>query len=287
MKKVLILKGLPASGKSTYAKALINEQKGVYKRISKDDLRSMLDDGQWSGPNEKLVLKIRDLLILSVLDDGGIPIVDDTNVNPVHQQHIRNLCSMYKEPLEVEVKMFDCDVEECIVRDLKRPVSVGERVIRKMYNDYVRPMLIRFMTDAHLPSAVICDLDGTLALHNGRSPYDTTKCETNLLNENISWIVKREWNESKDVLLVSGREESFRPETERWLKVNNIKYTALFMRPQGDKRKDNIVKQEIYEQSIKGKYNVLYVLDDRLRVCRMWYEQGLTVLRVGDPDASF
>lgn len=41
MPKLLVLKGLPASGKSTYAKELVN--KG-WKRVNKDDLRAMIDD---------------------------------------------------------------------------------------------------------------------------------------------------------------------------------------------------------------------------------------------------
>jgi len=53
--KVLILKGLPASGKSTYAKELV--AKGNWKRINKDDLRAMLDCSKWSKANEKFVLQ--------------------------------------------------------------------------------------------------------------------------------------------------------------------------------------------------------------------------------------
>lgn len=38
MIKVIMTKGLPASGKSTWAKQLIEENPNVYKRINKDDL---------------------------------------------------------------------------------------------------------------------------------------------------------------------------------------------------------------------------------------------------------
>ena len=53
MSKLLILKGLPASGKSTYAKELVS--KG-WKRVNKDDLRSMIDGGKWSKKNEEMRL---------------------------------------------------------------------------------------------------------------------------------------------------------------------------------------------------------------------------------------
>ena len=58
----------------------------------------------------------------------------------------------------------------------------------------------------------------------------------------------------------------------------------LFMRPTGDTRKDSILKKEIYDNHIKGKYNVKYVLDDRDSVVEMWREQGLTCLQVAPGD---
>lgn len=56
------------------------------------------------------------------------------------------------------------------------------------------------------------------------------------------------------------------------------------MRPEGDERKDSIVKQEIYEKYIKDRYNVRFVLDDRNQVVDMWREVGLKVLQVAPGD---
>jgi hypothetical protein len=86
------------------------------------------------------------------------------------------------------------------------------------------------------------------------------------------------------IILVSGRMEKNREVTETWLIKNLIHHTALFMRPTDDIRNDTIVKQEIYEREIKGKYNVLFVLDDRDRVVRMWRDQGLKCLQVAEGD---
>ena len=60
MSKLLMLRGLPASGKSTYAKELAD--KG-WIRVNKDDLRAMLNNSNWSKGNEKRVLKLRDDII--------------------------------------------------------------------------------------------------------------------------------------------------------------------------------------------------------------------------------
>jgi hypothetical protein len=52
------------------------------------------------------------------------------------------------------------------------------------------------------------------------------------------------------------------------------------MRKQGDFRRDSIVKKEIYDNDIKGKFDVEFVLDDRQQVVDMWREIGLKCLQV-------
>ncbi len=59
------------------------------------------------------------------------------------------------------------------------------------------------------------------------------------------------------------------------------------MRESGDFRPDDIIKREIFDRKIRGVYNVKFVIDDRLKVCRMWHQLGLNLFRVGDPDADF
>ncbi len=61
-------------------------------------------------------------------------------------------------------------------------------------------------------------------------------------------------------------------------------YSALYMRPEGDTRKDVLIKQEIYEREVKGKYNVLFVLNDRQQVVDSWRALGLTVSQVAPGD---
>lgn len=84
MIKVLFLKGLPGSGKSTYAKKLIAENHNMYKRINKDELRAMLDDNKHSNDSEKFILQVRDAMILMALQNGKYVIIDDTNLAPKH-----------------------------------------------------------------------------------------------------------------------------------------------------------------------------------------------------------
>ena len=69
MKTLYMTKGLPASGKTTTAKALVATQLGT-KRVNKDDLRAMIDGGKWSEANEKFIIEARNGLLYSALGGG-------------------------------------------------------------------------------------------------------------------------------------------------------------------------------------------------------------------------
>lgn len=291
MQKIIILKGLPGSGKSSYAKKLILDNPGVYKRINKDDLRAMVDVGRWSKENERFVLKLRDSIIREALDQGKSIIIDDTNFNPRHEIDVRNIVNrdFYDREIEIEVKFMDVSIDDCIKRDLRRPNSVGEKVIRNMYSKYLRPKPIAPELDKKLPFAVICDIDGTLAQRQTmpfgkeRGPFDWHRVGEDTLKLPIAALVGILSEEKIDIILFSGRDSICRPETEKWLTDNDIPYKALHMRAQGDMRKDCIVKKELFEANIRNKYNILFVLDDRNQVVDMWRnELGLTCLQVDE-----
>jgi predicted kinase len=285
--EVIICKGLPASGKSTWAKATLAENPGKYKRINKDDLRSMLDDGKFSKGNEAFVLTMRDQAIRAALDAGRSVIVDDTNFAPKHEEQIRQLAGEFGA--SVSVRTFDVPVDECIRRDLKRPQSVGADVIRKMWRQYIAPQPSAPEVIDGVPLAIIVDLDGTLALIGDRSPYDASRCGEDALSPVVSTIVRlcRDSGgvDPRHVLLMSGRQELHRPETERWLAIHDIGYDALWMRATGDTRRDSIVKRELFDEHVAGRYNIEFVLDDRNQVVEMWRnELGLACLQVAEGD---
>lgn len=134
-----------------------------------------------------------------------------------------------------------------------------------------------------LLKAVICDIDGTLAHMVNRGPHDTSKYLDDVKDDTIHWIFGK-LAENAIRIIVSGRSEDFREVTEQWLASHGITFDHLYMRPSGDFREDSIIKREIYQQHIKGKYGVRCVLDDRNRVVKMWREQGLTCLQVAEGD---
>ena len=131
--EVVILRGLPASGKTTWATALV-QATPFYKRVSKDDLRAMLDAGVYSPEHEAFIRRARDLLIQDAVAHGHSVIVDDTNLNPEHVEHIRALVASFN----VTVRVVDivCSVEDAIARDATRAKPVGAERIRAMAEQY-------------------------------------------------------------------------------------------------------------------------------------------------------
>lgn len=291
---VWFLKGLPGSGKSTWAKQKVLELPANFcKRINKDDLRNMLDAGRYSKGNEYSVLYWRDKIIVDSLLQGMHVIVDDTNFEPKHLERVRQLIEIVKEKIykcniNLEIKEFKTDVKECIKRNSYRPESerVPERVIWDMYNKYIRPNEYpeqeKINQDTSLPKAIICDLDGTLAIHNGRNPYDCLKAGEDSLNEIIANILWMYETNGYQIIFFSGRNGECYNITNDWLILNGFKNYILVLREEGDNRKDSIVKKEMFDDIVKDKFYIEFVLDDRQQVVDMWRKIGLTCLQVAE-----
>jgi predicted kinase len=143
--KIWILRGIPASGKTTWAKTYQKTHPNT-KRLNRDDLRMMIDNGVWSKQNEKFIVETRDFLLDLFLTEGFDVIIDDTNLVPKSFEQLIKTIQEKREQMEfngvtilLEVKIFEVDLEECIIRDSKRigKAKVGEAVIRRFYNNYV------------------------------------------------------------------------------------------------------------------------------------------------------
>jgi predicted kinase len=282
------MRGLPGSGKSTWAKALVAEETNVWKRINRDELRLMFDDGRTSDGNEKFVKKVRDILIIKALEEGKNVIVDDLNLSSKNEIRIKQLVGEYSKSsgsqVTVEVKEMDTPIEECLARDAKRAKPVGARVIKDLYRQFYFKGAT-YIQDPRLPRAIICDLDGTLAIIGARSPYDAANCELDILNTAVASTLKNYKILGYTIILCSGRKEADRAPSQRWLASHNIHFDTLFMRADDDNRKDSIVKKEIFETSIAGKFYIEFCLDDRDQVVDMWRnELGLNCYQVNYGD---
>jgi len=84
------------------------------------------------------------------------------------------------------------------------------------------------------PRAIICDIDGTLAHIGERSPYDWHRVGEDTLDQVVIDIL-RHFND-RVIILVSGRDESCRNETQQWLSDNKVPFQHLYMRPEKDNK---------------------------------------------------
>lgn len=283
MKTLYMIKGLPGCGKTTKAKSMQAKMPNLV-RVNKDDLRLQLHNGGYSNWNEKLIVNARDMLIGIALEAGNHVVSDDTNLAPKHETRLKQLAKNNGAKFEL-IDMTDITPEECIKRDLQRERSVGSEVIMSMYNQFLRPPIPVIERNEDLPDVYLCDIDGTVAKMDGRSPYNWDKVGSDKPNTPIIGIIEKIIKTGSEVIFVSGRDESCILETGVWLK-ENIKGIpmpfTLLMRPKGDMRKDTVVKEEIYNTHIKGKYNAVAIFDDRRQVVQMWRGLGLTVLQVDE-----
>jgi len=307
MTTLTITRGLPASGKTTWAKQYQATEAPRAARVNRDDLRRVMHGGlvgaNWA---ERQVSVAQRAAVEELLRAGVDVICDDTNLRA---RVVRDFAGIAAEcGADFEVKDFtDVPLEVCLERDATRPEPdrVGEEVIRGMHQRYLagrplplplpdlvtvgRPRVVApgdpqlYRPDEDLPEAVLVDIDGTVALMNGRSPYDMRRVGEDRPNLPVITAVRAMHSFGHHIVFCSGRTDDARAATETWLARHvGVPYEALFMRETGDTRKDSIVKAEIFEREIRQRWQVTGVFDDRAQVVRMWRALGLTVFQVAE-----
>jgi predicted kinase len=305
--KLICTRGYSGAGKTTWANEWLAEAPDSRVITSRDDLRETLfrDEGILSSDKEDMITKIQQGIVQTALEAGKDVVIHDTHLRA---RYLRDWADFANDMgADFEVKDFKTSVHDCLIRDGKRFHNgeryVGDEVIENQAKRFpfknwkdIKPRqnvdlsnMVPYQIDHALQYVVICDIDGTVADMNGvRGPFDLTKVSGDLPKEEIINIVRLLEKEYK-VIFFSGREDSCYVDTYHWLEDHLYLELPieLHMRPSGDYRPDSIVKYEMFEQHIRGNYNVAAVIDDRLQVVRMWHKLGVPVFRVGDPDAKF
>ncbi|MCP2336947.1 phosphatase domain-containing protein [Actinomadura rupiterrae] len=133
----------------------------------------------------------------------------------------------------------------------------------------------------------LVDIDGTVALRrtgpNERGPYDWHRVGEDLPNEAVITVVQALAVAGHRIIYLSGRSDACRAATNAWLAGHvGIQGEALLMRADGDRRRDTVVKRELYRRHVRPIGPVTAVLDDRASVVAMWRGLGLTVLQVAE-----
>lgn len=275
--KLKMMSGLPASGKTTYARELVDT--GNSGRINRDDLRAMVFNGVWTGKREGVIVDIEKAIAEVLIRHNVNPVIDDTNLTPKH----REMWSGFAKKHGLAFETYDLDPGHftCVRRDNLRAKPVGEAVINRMALNAGR---IDFLG---LP-IVLVDIDGTIADGSHREihlkgPRKDWKTYYSLLSEDtpIDFIVRwvKELSLDHVICLVSGRPDTYQYETLGWLRKNHIPFNFLFMRAGNDKREDFIVKAEILEKLPREQ--IQFAIDDRPQVIeKCWRAHGIKVYPV-------
>jgi tRNA uridine 5-carbamoylmethylation protein Kti12 len=145
--KIIICRGIPASGKSTWAKQWVSQNPQKRIRINYDDMRMMFGE-YWVPQREKIpfLKDIKNCILHNAIYNDFDIIIDNMNLNPNEINDIRyqvqEICyerscrEGYNIQYEFEFMDFKTPLEECIERDSKRPNRIGEETITNIYNKY-------------------------------------------------------------------------------------------------------------------------------------------------------
>lgn len=298
MPTLTITRGLPASGKTTWAKNHAIDTGA--SRVNRDDLRRMMF-GKAQGlswEQEKSVTVASRTTARAILAEGREVVADDMNLRP---RYVREWANLAREVgAELVVHEMPIDVDTCRLRDrLRRPRDVGDDVIRGLAQKYVRggtylpvpetedaPARAPYVPRPGSPYAVMVDIDGTLANHGDRSPYDWSRVGEDTPVHAVIDAVHAARDAGADIIFCSGRSDECRTATLAWLDthVGVCADDVLLMRAAGDYRRDSVVKVELFDEHVRDRYRVGYVLDDRRQVVDAWRAIGLTVFQVAPGD---
>jgi predicted kinase len=276
--KLTMLKGIPASGKSTFARQTVKES-GNSARINRDDLRAMLFESVWTGKREEVVIACEKAIAEVLFKHGMNPVIDDTNLSQRH----RDMWSSFAREREQSFVTRDMgvDIGTCIERDRNRPNGVGRAVIDRM-------ALQNGMIEWGDKPIILCDIDGTLANGDHRvhfvqgekkdwDSYYSLLEHDSPIDAVVRWV--RELHKDHTVCIVSGRPDTYQRKTMKWLDDNEIPYDWIFMRPGSDKRPDVQVKGDFLKHLPKGQID--FAIDDRPCVIReVWRANGVRVIPV-------
>lgn len=289
MSNVVICRGLPASGKSSFARTLC-EEAGFF-RLNMDDTRAMLGFGNgtglWTREKEAVAFDLMLANLVQLVRANQDVVVDNTHIR-------KDWLLRYKKALRFENVQFQIadftgvPLGTCLERNALRSESerVPEEAIRKMaktlqgqakpvsgewLNEGVGlPVIEPYVPKVGTPRAILVDLDGTLYEHVARTPYQYGLVYTDRVFDHIAEIVFLYAEAGYKILLASGRPDSCRTDTERALQRDYIPYHALWMRKTGDDRADLHVKLDIFNKHIRDHFDVRFSLDDRDQVVKLY-----------------
>ncbi len=142
---------------------------------------------------------------------------------------------------------------------------------------------------------VIFDIDGTLAdithrLHfikgEGKKDWDAfhAACVEDTPIPEIIMVAQTIARTSHQIVLMTGRMDTVRSETVKWLDEHEVPLASLYMRKAGDYRPDHEIKRQFLAEIRSSGFTVILAFDDRQQVVDMWRSEGIRCCQVAPGD---
>ena len=316
MPRLVLLSGLPASGKSTLARKLVDDS-GNMVRVNRDTLRQLLFNGKWTGPREGVIKEAERALARVALGKKLSVVIDDTNLrdgNLVSWKQFADINGATFEHMPVDTPLEEClrrDFEDHMDTDFNFRSAVGPAVIYRMA---VESGKLKFTKPI-----VVFDLDGTLCdvknrlrfikncKHCGGSkeghPTEGTphaSC-TNFAKDwdgffrevrndpprigVVKWAQAIYNSDEYHVVIFSGRNDKTQWDTAEWLDKHGVKYDCLLMRRGSDHRLDTEVKLDMLK--MLPRELVAFAVDDRPMMIAAWRSWGVKLYPVTDTNEDY
>lgn len=295
--KIVILQGPPCSGKTTWASQDALDMEFDHPPLivrTKDLSWTLREDGKYNITTLDCITPQEYAMIRQAIKvDNKTVFVDATNCN---QRRISHFNAFARElDCEMVIKPFYVKYDEAISRNKKRRFDkanyVPREAITAFYKQYYADTFRDEMTDKRvikeyvegLPDCIICDLDVTLAMHQGRGPLDWDEVHTDKIDPRLRSMLNHYMDAGVYVIFITGRVEAARKATHDWLtKPENKLYPwwDLYLRPGKCFDSGEDFKKKVYEEHIKDKYNVICVFEDSQKCVDMWRSLGLLTCQV-------
>ena len=132
MSKILVLQGPPASGKSTFARKFVKSNLD-WVIVNRDSLREGRGE-YWIPSQEDYISDLEEFSVRAAIKRGYNVIIDATNLNPKTIDKWNKIANETNS--SIEFKEFYISFKEALERDKNRERSVGEKVLKRFYQQY-------------------------------------------------------------------------------------------------------------------------------------------------------
>ena len=298
IRQIILTRGIPGSGKSTWAKAWVAESPETRIRLNWDDMRNMM--GPYWVPSREPINKAMMWCAVNTAAYCDKPydiVIDNMNLNPKGWKEVEEWIETYNASHHAKslnlcyvlyFKDFFIPVDECIRRDAMRSNPIGEKTIKEIWRKYKHFIQTTSVTnyvenllpkDPSKPDCVVIDMDSTMCFNtNGRPWYGKGSTEAmidDIPNEGVVNLIKAQ---NYPVVVCTGRNQDQLGVTEQWLNKHGIYPEMMFFRANNDFRTGVEVKSELMDEILKI-YNVVAVFEDCEPIVTKFREMGLTVLQ--------